>query len=426
MVPRWESRRPPASLPLAAAPTVLFALPERARSALTPITFTNGTTLQTTGTGLPATVNSLTITNAANFPTNFVTLANSVTVSGATTISDGTLALGPTSTLVAGSSLNIAAGATFDVSGLGASATYSFGGSATLVANGTNTVVGVSAAAIIGGASGTVSLGSQPVTLTYDGSHPALYISQGTLSLNGNAFIVNTAAFTVIAGAAATLMLTSGNSQSGLGLASLASPLVVTVTDANGNPVSGTSVTFAIATVPGSATGQSLSATNTTTAANGQASSTLTLGNTVGTYTVTATSTGLSNSPVTFTATATGNLAITSFNGGVNPTAGTAFSIVVQAQSASGTPVNLLTDTTVTISRTTGTGTLGGQLLRQIRNWRARSPLMVGVVAEGGRPDQDTVGGAAEQGHQEAVGGAVEADRHGALPSALARSEEHT
>ena len=263
---------------------------------------------------------------------------------------------------MAGSSLNIAAGATFDVSGLGASATYSFGGSATLVANGTNTVVGVSAAAIIGGASGTVSLGSQPVTLTYDGSHPALYISQGTLSLNGNAFIVNTAAFTVIAGAAATLMLTSGNSQSGLGLASLASPLVVTVTDANGNPVSGTSVTFAIATVPGSATGQSLSATNTTTAANGQASSTLTLGNTVGTYTVTATSTGLSNSPVTFTATATGNLAITSFNGGVNPTAGTAFSIVVQAQSASGTPVNLLTDTTVTISRTTGTGTLGGTL----------------------------------------------------------------
>ena len=45
---------------------------------------------------------------------------------------------------------------------------------------------------------------------------------------------------------------------------------------------------------------------------------------------------------------------------------------------------------------------------------------MVGVVAEGARPDQDTVGGAAEQGHQEAVGGAVEADRHGALPSALA------
>ena len=409
----------------------------------------NGTTPQTTGTGLPAVVNSLIITNAANFPTNFVTLANSVTVSGATMISDGTL--------VAGSSLNIAAGATFDVSGLGASATYTFGGSATLVASGTNTLVGVSAAAINGGASGTVSLGSQPITLTYDGSHPALYISQGTLSLNGNAFIVNTAApltngtytiiqqasgnitsngifsvsgtaigsgvsgaiqvsgsnviltvaspkltitfvnggvnptagtafsivvqaqsvsgtpvnlltdttvtisrasgtgtlggtltgtifagsssvtisgvtytkaesgvvltatrtsgdtlvagtsaaFTVIAGAATTLTLTSGNNQSKQRSTLLTSPFVVTVTDANANPVSAISVAFAIATVPSGATGQSLSTTSTTTAANGQASSTLTLGNVAGTYTVTAASTGLTGSPVTFTATAT-------------------------------------------------------------------------------------------------------------------------
>jgi hypothetical protein len=38
-----------------------------------------------------------------------------------------------------------------------------------------------------------VNLGSQPITLTYDGSDPALYISQGTLSLNGNTFTVNTA-----------------------------------------------------------------------------------------------------------------------------------------------------------------------------------------------------------------------------------------
>jgi hypothetical protein len=69
-----------------------------------------------------------------------------------------------------------------------------------------------------------------------------------------------------------------------------------------------------------------------------------------------------SNSPVTFTATATAKLAITSINGGINPTAGIGFSVVVQAQTAAGTPVTVLTDTTVTLSRTTGTGTLGGTL----------------------------------------------------------------
>jgi hypothetical protein len=47
------------------------------------------------------------------------------------------------------------------------------------------------AAAIKGAFGGTVNLGSQPITLGYDGTHPALYISQGTLSLNGNAFTVN-------------------------------------------------------------------------------------------------------------------------------------------------------------------------------------------------------------------------------------------
>jgi len=375
---------------------------------------------------------------------------------GATTITAGTLALGATGLLAVASSVSIAAGATLDVSGRGTSATYTLGSGATLTTSGTGTNVGVSAAAIKGGATGTISLGSRPITLTYDGAHPALYISQGTLSLNGNAFTVNSpsplafgtyaiiqqasgnvtsngtftvagtaidvgtvasirvngsnvnlvlvptpphlvitsvnggvnptagtgfgvvvqavvglttptnvsantavtlsraagtgtlggtltgtilagnnsvtisgvtynkaesgvvltatrtsgdtlpagssAAFAVNPGAAAKLALTSGNNQSANRSMALASPFVVMVTDANTNPVSGISVTFALSTAPIGATGQVLSPTSTTTAANGQASTILTLGSTAGTYTVTATAGTLSGSPVTFTA----------------------------------------------------------------------------------------------------------------------------
>jgi hypothetical protein len=55
-------------------------------------------------------------------------------------------------------------------------------------------------------------------------------------------------------------------------------------------------------------------------------------------------------------------LAITSVNGGSNPTAGTGFSVVVQAQDASGNAANVVLATGVTLSRNTGTGTLGGTL----------------------------------------------------------------
>jgi autotransporter-associated beta strand protein len=55
-------------------------------------------------------------------------------------------------------------------------------------------------------------------------------------------------------------------------------------------------------------------------------------------------------------------LAITSVNGGSSPTAGTGFSVVVQAQNVYGTVANVSSNTAVTISLNTGSGTLGGTL----------------------------------------------------------------
>jgi hypothetical protein len=104
-------------------------------------------------------------------------------------------------------------------------------------------------------------------------------------------------AFNITAGTAAAIVADSGNLQIGTASTALAAPFVVRATDANGNGVSGVTVTWAVASGGGS-----LSATSTTTDANGRARTTLTMGASAGTNTVTATSTGLTGSPLTFTA----------------------------------------------------------------------------------------------------------------------------
>ena len=53
-------------------------------------------------------------------------------------------------------------------------------------------------------------------------------------------------------------------------------------------------------------------------------------------------------------------LAITSVNGGATPTVGVAFNVTVQAQDANGVARRVLADTAVTLSVTTGTGSLSG------------------------------------------------------------------
>jgi len=131
---------------------------------------------------LPATSSTGGLTKLGN---GTLTLAGTNTYTGSTTISAGTLALGGSGSISNTPVINLAAGATFDVSAITA---FALSGSNFLSAAGA-----ASAATINGMSGGTVSLGAQPVTLTYDGTHPALSISQGTLILNGNAFTINSA-----------------------------------------------------------------------------------------------------------------------------------------------------------------------------------------------------------------------------------------
>ena len=82
---------------------------------------------------------------------------------------------------------------------------------------------------------------------------------------------------------ATTLSKISGDNQQGPPGEALANPFVVQVQDQNGNPLQGTTVTFAV-----TAGGGTLTATTPTTDANGQAQTTLTLGSMLGTNTVQA------------------------------------------------------------------------------------------------------------------------------------------
>jgi len=119
-----------------------------------------------------------------------LTLSGVNTYTNTTAINGGTLALGTGGSIYNSANISIGGGGTFDVSAH--ASPYNFSTTNTLSAAGTGTTTGTSAAAIKGASGGTVSFGSQAITLTFDGSHPALYISQGILSLNGNPFTVNT------------------------------------------------------------------------------------------------------------------------------------------------------------------------------------------------------------------------------------------
>jgi hypothetical protein len=137
--------------------------------------------------------------------------------------------------------------------------------------------------------------------------------------------------FDIATGLATTFAVTGGNGQTGTVGVALPTPITVRATDAGGNGVAGKTVTFAT-------TNGSVAPTSAVTDANGLAATTWTLGATVGSQSMTATSAGLANSPLTITATgipgAATHLIFTTPPSGAAAGAANTPAIVVQALDA--------------------------------------------------------------------------------------------
>jgi hypothetical protein len=133
------------------------------------------------------------------------------------------------------------------------------------------------------------------ISLNRPGSGYAFVASASGLSS------ANSTTFSIAVGPATQLTLVSGGGQTALSSAALAQPIVVQVTDAVGNPITGKALTFAVVTGVGA-----VSPSSTTTVTGGLASTNWTLGALGGAQTMTVSGTGLTQSPLTVTATASG------------------------------------------------------------------------------------------------------------------------
>jgi adhesin/invasin len=194
--------------------------------------------------------------------------------------------------------------------------------------------------------------------------------------------VVGTFTATAVSASANGLTMVSGDGQSAAAGSALPDPLVVSVSDAFGNPVSGVEITW---TAMG---GGSVSAATTTTDDQGRTSVTRTLGPAAGVQSTTASAEGLAGSPVTFTHTATAGSAsgvqavsgdgqrapprtalpnpivvgVTDADG--NPVSGAAVTWVVTAGGGHVAPTTSVTDaagqasTTWTLGSTVGTNTV--------------------------------------------------------------------
>jgi sugar lactone lactonase YvrE len=159
-------------------------------------------------------------------------------------------------------------------------------------------------------------------------------------------------------GAPAVIVAASGGGQSAIVDTAFTNPLIVTVTDAQNNPVPGVTVTFA---GPGTGAGVSFPDGNTAiTNAQGQASLTVTANASAGSYAVTASVSGVAT-PASFTLTNDpGTVSLSQSRVTVSPTsiqAGSTATVTLTAEDANG---NQETGGGLTVAFSLGTGNGSG------------------------------------------------------------------
>ena len=143
--------------------------------------------------------------------------------------------------------------------------------------------------------------------------------------------------FNVTAGTASSIQASSGTPQTTTILKAFATPLQVTVVDAQNNPVNGVTVSFA---APGSVASATLSASSATTDASGHASVTATANGSAGTYTVTAAAAGAGSAGFILTNAAGDAAAITFVQQPQNSTAGTVLApVTAKLTDGQGNPI---------------------------------------------------------------------------------------
>ena len=290
-------------------------------------TTVGGTTITINGTNFTgATAVNFGASAAASFTINSVTSITATSPAGSGTVDitvttlDGTSSIGvadqytyvppPTITGISPSSGPITGGTVITITG-------------TNLTGATDVTLNGSGCTAFNVSSSTSLTCTTPVG-TY-GSANVLVTTPGGMNLG-------VAQFNYTAGAASMIAVNAGDNQSAMVGAAVTTAPSVLVSDASGNPVSGTSVTFAVASGGG---GLASSGTVTTNSSGIATAPAWTLGTTAGSNTLIATSGSLSGSPVTFTATGISNAAITPTSQTISATVGTAITST-ETLSASG------------------------------------------------------------------------------------------
>src|SRR5207253_2710277 len=310
-----------------------------------------GGTQTTNGSGI-ATVGSWTLSATAGSNTLTAT-SGSLTGSPVTFTATGT----------AGAAATIAANSPTSQSAAAGTAVSTPPSAIVKDANG-NPVAQVAVPFVVAPGNGTITGASQTTNgsgvAPVGSSTPTARAGDLTLTATSGSLSGSPVTFTATgtAGTAATIAANSATSQSATVGTAVGSPPSVIVKDANGNPVAQVAVTFAVAPGNGTITG----ASQTTNASGVATVGSWTLSATAGLNTLTATSTGLSDSPVTFTATGTaggaGTIAAKSATS-QSATAGTAACTTPlgTVKDANGNPV---AEVAVTFTPAAGSGSVTG------------------------------------------------------------------